>query len=193
MCRTRIEKNKGCNHMTCGLCGYEFCWACGASATSADNHFGFMRGCGVGMMDESVKPGDARARSPCKQICTIVFKVLCMIILYPFFLVFYMPFACAYGAGLAGHRVGGGCLGALIFGFFGFIIGLILNICFIPFILIVTFCFLLVMIFRCFRCICCRRCHCDDPEQARRAEEENRRNAEQELERRKALGKDGKS
>lgn len=33
-CHTRIEKNGGCNHMTCrtqngGGCGYEFCWICG--------------------------------------------------------------------------------------------------------------------------------------------------------------------
>lgn len=28
-CRVRIEKNGGCNHMTCKTCGYEFCWRCG--------------------------------------------------------------------------------------------------------------------------------------------------------------------
>jgi ariadne-1 len=33
-CHTQIEKNGGCNHMTCrttcgGGCGYEFCWICG--------------------------------------------------------------------------------------------------------------------------------------------------------------------
>lgn len=32
-CHKRIEKNGGCNHMTCqqcaGGCGYEFCWICG--------------------------------------------------------------------------------------------------------------------------------------------------------------------
>mmetsp|Transcript_27531 Transcript_27531/g.41201 ORF Transcript_27531/g.41201 Transcript_27531/m.41201 type:complete len:587 (+) Transcript_27531:18-1778(+) len=27
-CTTRIEKNGGCNHMTCRKCKYEFCWIC---------------------------------------------------------------------------------------------------------------------------------------------------------------------
>ena len=58
MCRTRIEKNEGCNHMTCGFCGYEFCWVCGASATAEDNHFGVLRGCGVDIMDDTKRPGD---------------------------------------------------------------------------------------------------------------------------------------
>ena len=56
MCNTRIEKNKGCNHMTCAFCEYEFCWACGASATIKENHYGPGRGCGVSLMEENVKP-----------------------------------------------------------------------------------------------------------------------------------------
>ena len=58
MCRTRIEKNKGCNHMTCAFCKYEFCWSCGASATNAERHFDIGRGCGVQVMDDKIKPGD---------------------------------------------------------------------------------------------------------------------------------------
>lgn len=27
-CRVPIEKNKGCNHMTCSRCGADFCWLC---------------------------------------------------------------------------------------------------------------------------------------------------------------------
>lgn len=27
-CRSRIEKNQGCNHMTCQKCKHEFCWIC---------------------------------------------------------------------------------------------------------------------------------------------------------------------
>jgi len=36
-CRAPIEKNEGCNHMTCQRCKYEFCWMC--RGEYGGNHF----------------------------------------------------------------------------------------------------------------------------------------------------------
>ncbi|KAH3764211.1 E3 ubiquitin-protein ligase RNF19A [Pelomyxa schiedti] len=36
-CQTQIEKNGGCNHMTCKHCTYEFCWLCMGKTDS--NHY----------------------------------------------------------------------------------------------------------------------------------------------------------
>ncbi len=33
-CTITVYKFEGCNHMTCAFCNYQFCWACGASATA---------------------------------------------------------------------------------------------------------------------------------------------------------------
>ena len=95
MCRTKIEKNLGCNHMTCGFCKYEFCWSCGASATNAERHFDSGRGCGVKKMDDRVKPGDhlkITKTSKCKEQSWKIGKIVLVVIFFPIVLVFYMPY-----------------------------------------------------------------------------------------------------
>ena len=166
--------------MTCGFCYYEFCWACGASSTQADNHFGPLRGCGVAMMDESAKAGERGNIGPCRKILKIIGLVLLCIILWPFALVLYMPIASAVLSALIMKDKCGWC-GAIIFAPIGFVIGLILDICFIPVAILVTLGVILYWIFKCFACIFCNRCHCTSIEATRRAEEENRQTAERHM------------
>lgn len=38
-CSIRIEKNQGCNHMTCRICKHEFCWICMGIWSEHNNSF----------------------------------------------------------------------------------------------------------------------------------------------------------
>ena len=50
VCKTKVEKNEGCNHMTCIICKYEFCWFCLGFAGAGSDHWNIMnpRNCGYG-------------------------------------------------------------------------------------------------------------------------------------------------
>ena len=39
-CSVRIEKNQGCNHITCRSCKHEWCWVCNGSWLDHGNHTG---------------------------------------------------------------------------------------------------------------------------------------------------------
>ena len=109
------------------------------------------------MMDESVRPGDGNRCKKCSKIAKIVGLILLCIVLYPFALVLYVPLGGMIIGVITGYKICK-CVGALILGIVGFIIGLILNVCFIPVALIGTVVFLLFMLVRgvilCLSCCC---------------------------------------
>ena len=148
--------------MTCAFCNYEFCWACGASATSADNHFGFMRGCGVQMMDETVKAGSrVVTNNRCVYVLKVIGYAILCILLWPFWLILACPIMCTiFGVEIGRRELG--CCGATILGIIGFFTGLVLDICFIPCAIIFTLCAIAVALFRCIKCIFCYGCYCTD-------------------------------
>ncbi|KAI5454771.1 hypothetical protein NCC49_003655 [Naganishia albida] len=59
-CNSTIEKNGGCNHMTCKKCRYEFCWVCMADWTT---HGTAWYNCNRFDDKEGVQARDAQAKS----------------------------------------------------------------------------------------------------------------------------------
>ena len=142
--------------MTCALCKYEFCWACGESASSADRHFGAMRGCGVRMMDDTVKAGryatnidgDGEKKSKCdcltqffrcqcinRSCCKNFWIAIACIILSPILLVGALPFLFVIMC-KDNCRQGTSCFTMGIVYFIVIIIGLILDAIVVPFLII---------------------------------------------------------
>lgn len=80
MCRTKIEKNEGCNHMTCLFCSYDFCWHCLGYAGEGSNHFSFGQGCGADQFGEAPQASNCLARI-CKALCSGILMLLVLIVM----------------------------------------------------------------------------------------------------------------
>jgi hypothetical protein len=52
-CHVPIEKSEGCNHMSCSICTFQFCWLCNKKFTRFHfSHYNFLFGC-PGMQNSS--------------------------------------------------------------------------------------------------------------------------------------------
>jgi len=83
-CGFYIQKNQGCNHMTCANleCKYEFCWICLEQYTG--NHFSNIRSSCYGLM--SVDQNSLMIRYPVLRFFYKIFNCIFAFILLPIFL-----------------------------------------------------------------------------------------------------------
>ena len=108
-------------------------------------------------MDYSIKPGDhkrwggflPKLKQAARFIGVMIGMLVVALIVYPIWLVCFLPTACVIGfTDYARRRTSVGRRTALYkcYGFSGFIVGMALNVIFIPVMLLITALFLLVLI-----------------------------------------------
>ena len=77
-CKMWVEKNYGCNHMTCAECQYQWCWLCGGKYS--EGHFEFVGRCA------GLQFAESNLFNCC--ICLYLYKLL--ILLYQMILVIFI-------------------------------------------------------------------------------------------------------
>jgi E3 ubiquitin-protein ligase RNF19A len=85
-CKHRIEKIDGCNHMSCAVCGYNWCWLCRGHYTS--NHFNAFNPFGCPNLQSGYNTRQqwpmwkiylTRCRGFCLWICIVIFLPLVLL------------------------------------------------------------------------------------------------------------------
>ena len=74
-CKSKIEKNEGCNHMTCSRCHYQFCWICLGQYSSRHYEWFNLFGC------PNMQYSRIRIPFKCYFLCKII-KFLLVFLLY---------------------------------------------------------------------------------------------------------------
>ena len=90
------------------------------------------------MMDDKVQPGDGHKRHMCCRILLLVLCVIGLILIWPFFVVFYFPIGCTVGAAITGYKECNSVCCAVCFGICGLILGLVLNTLVMPSLIVGT-------------------------------------------------------
>jgi len=78
-CHALIEKNDGCNHMTCIQCNFQFCWLCEKKYTS--NHYSLfnLNGC-PGLQFTHISKNSSPWRRRCHWIKSLLLSILIVIL-----------------------------------------------------------------------------------------------------------------
>lgn len=90
-CKIPVEKESGCNHMTCGICGYQFCWICRGKYSS--NHYtmgNYLFGC-PGMQNTPIASiKTVRKKNFYKGTFFIIGVILITLLLWRYWNFFYI-------------------------------------------------------------------------------------------------------
>jgi len=135
MCKARIEKAEGCNHMTCYYCEFQFCWLCGGTYTS--DHFVLLNPLGCGGLQFGNFIGNSRTTHMILVQFKRLLSLILLILAAPFILVFGPPFAlCAmvYQCCSRSYNRGGALktIGIFLLMIVIFAIGLCLDVIVVP-------------------------------------------------------------
>jgi hypothetical protein len=134
VCRTKVEKNEGCNHMTCIICRYEFCWFCLGYAAHDAHHFDPWnpRSCGAGQFDRTA------TRWPIINYLKFVALIVIGILFIPLIYVLYFVVGGFLMGGFIMHdKCGRNPCAALIGCIVGVILGTLVGALLSPFALLI--------------------------------------------------------
>jgi E3 ubiquitin-protein ligase RNF19A len=102
-CRADIEKDKGCNHMTCASCQYQFCWLCMRKYTADHYNLDNFEGCPGRCFDI---PKSVRRKRQIKNVAVATTTVSVAVVIGAVSLVLLIPVLLISVPIYGGYRAG---------------------------------------------------------------------------------------